>query len=105
LRSPRLHAVHASALTVRPRAWGAIERADFSISMLMTIADAEAKKPGRKLLIWAGSGWSLLDSPNILTPPDGQRKNFDAIVQLSNKLREARISVYSISFGQPSSGT
>jgi VWFA-related protein len=86
-------------------AWGAIERAEFSINMLMTIADAEAKKPGRKLLIWAGSGWPLLDSPNILTSPEGQQSNFDAIVKLSNKLREARISVYSISIGQPSPGT
>ena len=86
-------------------AWGAIERTSFSIQMLMTIADAEAKKPGRKLLIWAGSGWPMLDSPNILTSPEGLRNNFDKIVQLSTKLRQARISVYSISQGQPNPGT
>jgi VWFA-related protein len=85
--------------------WGAIERAAFSVRMLMTIADAEVKKPDRKLLIWAGSGWPMLDSPNIHTSPEGLRNNFDKIVQLSTKLRQARISVYSISQGQPNPGT
>jgi VWFA-related protein len=85
--------------------WGAIERADFSVRMLMTIADAEAKKLNKKLLIWAGSGWPLLFSPNIDVSPEGLRTNFDKIVRLSNSLREARIFVYSISLGEPSPGT
>lgn len=86
-------------------AWGAIERAEFSIRMFMNIADAEAKKPNRKLLIWTGSGWPLLDTPRIQTTHDGQLQSFDVIVQLSTKLREARIAAYSVSAGVPGLGT
>ena len=73
--------------------------------MMLDIANAEAKKPGRKLLIWAGSGWPLLDSPRIQTSNEGQQQSFDVIVQLSTRLREARISAYSISAGMPVLGT
>jgi hypothetical protein len=69
------------------------------------IANAEAKKPGKKLLIWAGPGWPMLDSPRIQTTYQGQQQIFDVIVQLSTRLREARISTYSISSGNPVLGT
>jgi VWFA-related protein len=85
--------------------WGAIERFQFSVKMMLDIANAEAKKPGKKLLIWAGSGWPLLDSPRIQTSDVGQQQSFDVIVQLSNRLREAHISAYSISTGMPGPGT
>jgi hypothetical protein len=69
------------------------------------IADAEARKPGRKLLIWGGPGWPMLDSPRIQTTFQGQQQIFDVIVRLSTRLREARISTYSISSGNPVLGT
>jgi VWFA-related protein len=86
-------------------AWGAIERFQFSAKMMLDIANAEAKKPGKKLLIWAGSGWPLLDSPRIQTSSQGQQQSFDVIVQLSTRLREARTSAYSVSAGMPGPGT
>jgi len=86
-------------------AWGAIERFQFSIRMMLDIANAEAKKPGKKLLIWTGSGWPLLDTPRIQTTNEGLQQSFDVIVQLSARLREARISAYSISAGMPGPGT
>jgi VWFA-related protein len=76
--------------------YGAIDRFQLSIKMLTNIAASEAKKPGRKLLIWAGSGWPMLTGPNIETSAKGQREIFNTIVQLSDKLRQARISVYSV---------
>jgi VWFA-related protein len=85
--------------------WGAIERFDFSVRMLTDIANAEAKKPGRKLLIWAGSGWPMLEGPRIDTSFKGQQQLFDVIAGLSTRLREARIALYSIAAGMPGRGT
>lgn len=76
---------------------GAVERFQKSIQMMTAIASAEAKKPGRKLLIWAGPGWPMLDR---LITDKGQQQFFDRIVELSTRLREARIAVYSISRGE-----
>ncbi|MGA3161756.1 MAG: VWA domain-containing protein [Terracidiphilus sp.] len=76
-----------------------------SVKTMTDIADAEAKKPDRKLLIWAGNGWPLLDSPRIQTTYQGQQQIFSVIVQLSTRLREARTSVYSISAGMPALGS
>ncbi len=86
-------------------AYGAMERVELSVRALQAIAQAEAKKPGKKLLIWAGPGWPMLDSARIEISAKGQQQYFDAIVQLSAQLREARISVYSISAGLPGPGT
>lgn len=85
--------------------WGASERFQVSLQMFRNIAETETKRPGRKLLIWAGPGWPLFDSPRIESTFKEQQQDFDALVQLSTSLREARISVYSVSLGQPNMGT
>jgi VWFA-related protein len=81
--------------------WGAVERYQFSIQTMLVIAQDEVKKPGRKLLIWAGPGWPQLDNSRLKSTFKDQQQDFDLIVQLSTRLREARISAYSISLGQP----
>jgi VWFA-related protein len=86
-------------------AWGAMERSQISVSNLLGIAELEAKKPGRKLLIWSGPGWTETDWGDPDSAPSERHKEFDSIVALSTRLREARISVYSISSGDPNSGT
>jgi hypothetical protein len=79
---------------------GPVERFQFSVQTLSAIADHEAKKPGRKLLIWAGPGWPIFDSSRPPVPSKAQLQFFfDTIVQLSTRLREASISVYSVSQG------
>lgn len=85
--------------TVRPGegANGEIELYYASLKAIGEIAESESNRPGRKLLIWAGPGWPMLDSVNVEIGLEAQRQNFDAIVRLSTILREARISVYSIS--------
>ena len=85
--------------------WGADERFQLSLQAFQIIADNEAKRPGRKLLIWAGSGWPLFDNPEIDFTSKEQQQNFNELVRLSTMLREARISVYSVSLGQPNLGT
>lgn len=71
----------------------------FSVTTLMAIADNEAKKPGRKLLVWIGPGWRAPDPRQFPTSAKQRQIYFDWIVQLSTRLREARTAVYSVSLG------
>jgi VWFA-related protein len=84
---------------------GAIERFQLSIQMLVAIVKNEAKRPGRKLLIWSGPGWPMLNGINIASTSKGQQQFFDWIVELSTGLREARISLYSVSGGVAGAST
>ncbi len=88
-------------LTRSAGVYGAIERFQFSVKMLDAIAQNEAKKPGRKLLIWAGPGWPMLDGPGIDFSSKTQQGFFAEIVGLSTVLREGHIDLYSISTGMP----
>ena len=87
--------------TVRSRAtaagdYGLAEQFDSSLQTLKGIAENEAHKPGRKVLIWLGSGWPLLDSPKFLKSNEGEQRYFKNIVEVSKALRVARITVYGI---------
>ncbi|KAA6462076.1 VWA domain-containing protein [Acidobacteria bacterium AB60] len=86
---------------------GALERLQISVRGMADIAENEAARPGRKLLVWIGPGWPVLESARFLRPDDkNRRRYFDAIVELTNKLREARITVNSVSglSGDPRNG-
>jgi VWFA-related protein len=88
--------------TTGPRAGndGPVERFQFSVETLTAIADNEARRPGRKLLIWAGPGWPMFDSSVPPVPSRAQLQSFfKMIVQLSTRLREARITVYNVMLG------
>jgi VWFA-related protein len=87
--------------TVRSRAtaagdYGLAEQFESSMRTLNGIAENEAHKPGRKLLIWLGNGWPLLDSHQFIKSTEGERRYFQSIVDVSKKLRVARIAVYGI---------
>jgi len=84
---------------------GAIERYELSLKWLTAVARSEAKRPGRKLLIWAGPGWPLLDRPGIETSSKGAKQLFEGIVDLSTTLREANMTLYSVNLGMPGLGT
>jgi VWFA-related protein len=84
---------------------GEAERFQLSTRMLTDLARNEAKKPGRKLLIWAGSGWPMLNVHNLSLSSANQQQLFTSIVELSTLLREARIDLYSISPGMMGKGT
>ena len=75
---------------------GDLERFQLSVREISRIADNEALKPGRKLLIWVGPGWPLLDSSKYSFSDKDQRRYFDSIVELSTKLREGRVVVDSV---------
>jgi VWFA-related protein len=83
---------------------GDLKRFQLSLRQMAAIAENEALKPGRKLLIWVGPGWPRLDANNYMFSDKDQRRYFDTIVELSTKLREARVAVYSVSASGPGLG-
>jgi VWFA-related protein len=84
-------------ITTAMGAEGDLERFQLSLRQMAAIAENEALRPGRKLLIWVGPGWPMLDSPKFSFSDKDQRRYFDAIVELSTKMREARMVLYSVS--------
>jgi VWFA-related protein len=96
-----LEGVKGSVQTINAAqgAGGDLERFQLSVRQMTTIAENEATRPGRKLLIWVGPGWPILDSSNFQASDKDQRRYFQGIVELSSKLREARMAVYSVSPG------
>jgi len=76
---------------------GAGERFSDSIRIIAALAKNYAQIPGKKLLIWVGPGWPMLDGVNLQISNKDQQMLFDRIVELSTILRQGRISVYSIS--------
>jgi VWFA-related protein len=79
-----------------PRSGGydAIERRALSMKTLRSIAEAETPKPGRKMLLWIGPGWPILQSSAYLMSATVQRNLFNVIVDTTRALREARIAMY-----------
>jgi VWFA-related protein len=73
--------------------------------MIGLIAKTVEQKPGRKLLVWIGPGWPLLNFSNLEISRKDQETYFDRIVLLSRLLREARVTVYSIALGETNAGT
>lgn len=79
--------------------WGDIERFSFSMQMFGNILDGQEAKSGRKLLIWVGPGWPMLNGRAIEFNAEAQQRYFDAIVQLSTRFRESHVDLYSVSPG------
>jgi len=75
---------------------GALEQFDRATMTLLGIADNEAHKPGRKILIWIGHGWPLLQGPVWHQTNESRQTLFRTIMNLQNKLREGRVTVYGL---------
>jgi VWFA-related protein len=76
--------------------YGADDRIGLSLNALQQLADYEAPRPGRKLVIWVSPGWPLLSGPREELTDKDQQRLFNNIVGLSDSLRRARITLYSI---------
>jgi VWFA-related protein len=75
---------------------GQAEQFDKSTRALLGIAENEARKPGRKILIWVGHGWPVLHAAEFHQTNESLQIMFHTIVALENQLREARITVYGL---------
>ncbi|MGB8261788.1 MAG: VWA domain-containing protein [Terracidiphilus sp.] len=81
---------------------GSVERMKVATRALMQIAESEAKKPGRKILLWIGPGWPQLSDQTLSYTAQTRRdqlNNFKTVVDITNWLREARITLYSLGGG------
>lgn len=76
--------------------YGAIERFQLSMNALQSLAQAEGKQPGRKLVVWISAGWPLLSGPNIDLTTKNQASLFASVVSISTALRESRITLDSV---------
>ena len=76
--------------------YGAEERLSLSLKGLGLLAGAEAKEPGRKIVIWISPGWPILSGPGVNLTAREEQGLFSSIVWLNSALRQARITLYSI---------
>jgi VWFA-related protein len=72
------------------------DRFKLSITALHELAQREAARPGRKIILWVSPGWPLLSGPRIELDAKQQQQIFANIVGLSTQLRQGRITLYSI---------
>jgi len=76
--------------------YGAEERLKLSLHTLGMLVAAEAKVPGRKLLVWIGPGWPMLSGPGIELSEKSEEGLFHSIVDLSTSMRQADVTLYSV---------
>ena len=94
-------ALDDSTGTVRARdlsggIYSLLEQFKDSFKTMNGIAENEARKPGRKILIWIGPGWPLLTERYFIQNSESRQSYFEQLIALSNKLREARVTVYNV---------
>jgi VWFA-related protein len=76
--------------------YGATERLDLSIRTLGQLATNLGSVQGRKIMLWVSPGWPLLSGPRVQLDSKQQQMIFANIVDLSTKLRSARVTLYNI---------
>jgi VWFA-related protein len=76
--------------------YGAADRVGLALQAIARLADTEAPKPGRKLVIWVSPGWPLLANPNIEYSTKNRQNLFSTIVAVSDELRQAGITLYAV---------
>jgi VWFA-related protein len=75
---------------------GALLREEDSLKALNLFAVQQSKRPGRKLFIWLGSGWTVASNPMSIGGPKRRQNIYNYIASLSTALREARITLYEV---------
>jgi VWFA-related protein len=76
--------------------YGATERLKLSLDAMDRLIASEAQRPGRKIMLWLSPGWPLLSNVNIALDAKQQQQAFAKVVNFSNQLQRAHITVYSI---------
>jgi len=96
-----VHTIKPTVHTIRSAAGGeaSVERFQLSGKALGAIVAHEAPIPGRKLMIWMGPGWPLLPQQEITYDTRSHALNYQAIAELTNQLREARMVLCSAGGG------
>jgi VWFA-related protein len=76
--------------------WGATERFQQSLTELNRLIQEESLQPGRKLVLIIGSGWPMFADTSIYADAKQRTWIFNGIVQLTNRLLAANITLYSL---------
>jgi VWFA-related protein len=75
---------------------GAMLREEDSLKALSLFAMQQSKRPGRKLFIWLGSGWTIYSNPTSIGGSKTRQNLYNFIASMSTALREARITLYDV---------
>ncbi len=73
---------------------GDVDPFNASLQGLEGILDAVKDKPGRKLLIWPCNGWITPEVTGAMSSARDEIGNWNALVAITNKLRENRVVLY-----------
>lgn len=101
--SQNFHELRSFRSTLRGDTWKWLDENDTpsleALKALGQIATTERQIPGRKLLIWVGPGWGI-GTGAYADRTVSKEDTFYAIRWFSSLLREARITLYSLSVGE-----
>ncbi len=76
--------------------YGYVEELNTSLAGMNRIADYEAGRPGRKMLLWISPGWRPLSGPEVELTTKDENNLFRMLVRTSTALRKAHITLTSI---------
>lgn len=97
----QVHAIQPTVHTIHSAAGGeaSLERFQLSGKALAALVAREVPVPGRKMILWMGPGWPLMDQSELNYNARSHALNFEAMISLSNQLRQARMVVCSAGGG------
>jgi VWFA-related protein len=102
-RSQNFHELRSFRSALRGDTWKQMDLHDTpsleALKALGQVASMERQLPGRKLLIWVGPGWGM-GTGAYAERTVSKEETFYAIQWFSTLLREARITLYSLSAGE-----
>ena len=76
--------------------YGATERLQYSLQALNQLTGGDPPHAGRRILLWVSPGWPLLSGPEVQLDSKQQAGIFAQIVELSTRLRQARVTLYNV---------
>lgn len=76
--------------------WGAEDRLNWSLNQLTQLVAFEATQPGRKLAFFISPGWPMLPRAGDNASDKQLQWTFNAIIGLTNGLREAHLTLYAL---------
>jgi VWFA-related protein len=67
-----------------------------SLQALRQFTAREGARPGRNVMIWISPGWPILSGPNVELDSKQKQQIFTDIVDVSNRLAQARVTLYEV---------
>jgi VWFA-related protein len=67
-----------------------------SLTALRQFTAREGARPGRNVIIWISPGWPILSGPNVELDSKQKQQIFTDIVDMSNRLAQARVTLYEV---------